>query len=83
MRMMQRVSRRGLIISDLVRSPITRLGVYPWLPFMPPMVRHDALVSLPAAFTKREILDLARRVGLERIRYRTHLLYRFTLTSAE
>lgn len=81
MRMMQRITRRGLIINDIVRSPITRLGMYPWLPIMPPMVRHDARVSLPAAFTKREILDLARRVGLEGIRYRTHLLYRFTLTS--
>jgi ubiquinone/menaquinone biosynthesis C-methylase UbiE len=81
MRMMQRVSRRGLIISDIVRSPIARLGMYPWLPFMPPMVRHDAQVSVAAAFTKREILDLARRVGLERIRCRRHLLYRFTLTS--
>jgi hypothetical protein len=55
--------------------------MYPWLPFMPPMVRHDAQVSLPAAFTKREILDLARRVGLENITCRTHLFYRFTLTS--
>ena len=81
MRMMQRITRRGLIISDIIRSPITRLGIYPWLPFMPPMVRHDARVSLPAAFTKREILDLARRVGLERLSYRRNLFYRFTLTS--
>lgn len=81
MRMMQRITRRGLIINDIIRSPITRLGMYPWLPFMPPMVRHDAQVSLPAAFTKREILDLARRVGLEHIACRKHLFYRFTLTS--
>jgi len=83
MRMMQRITRRGLIINDIVRSPITRLGIYPWLPFMPSMVRHDALVSIPAAFTKREILDLARRVGLERLTYRKHLFYRFTLRSAK
>jgi SAM-dependent methyltransferase len=81
MRMMQRITRRGLVINDIIRSPITRLGMYPWLPFMPSMVRHDARVSLPAAFTKREILDLARRVGLEQVAFRTHLFYRFTLTS--
>jgi SAM-dependent methyltransferase len=83
MRMMQRLTRRGLIINDLIRSPITRLGAYPWLPLMPAMVRHDTLVSIPAAFTKREILDLARRVGLERVNYRVHLFYRFTLTSGK
>ncbi|MDY7109345.1 MAG: methyltransferase domain-containing protein, partial [Planctomycetota bacterium] len=80
MRMMQRLTRRGLIINDLIRSPIARLGTSIGRPFMPAMVRHDAPVSVRAAFTKREILDLAYRVGLERISYRTHLFYRFTLT---
>ncbi len=81
LRIMQRLGRHGLIWNDLVRSPLA-MGIVrsvAWL--TPPIARHDAVVSVQAAFTKKEAMDFARRVDLENIRYRRHLGYRFTLTS--
>ena len=83
LRAMDRLTRRGLIWNDLARSPITTMGLRAVLPVMPRLVRHDAPVSARAAFTKREALELARRVGLDTITYRRHLFYRFTLTSTK
>lgn len=81
LRIMQRLGRHGLIWNDLVRSPLSMamLRAASWV--APPIARHDAVVSVQAAFTKREALDFARRVELETVRYRRHLGYRFTLTS--
>jgi hypothetical protein len=45
----------------------------------PEIVRHDAVVSVRAGFTRREAMDLARRVGIGYARYSTVLLHRFTL----
>jgi hypothetical protein len=81
LRIMDRLVRRGLIWNDPVRSSVGRLGVRLLTIGSPPMVKHDGIVSVDAGFTRREALDLAHRVGLERVRYRTHLLHRFTLVS--
>lgn len=81
LRAMQRVARIGVIWNDLVRRGVAKVGVALATLGAPPMARHDALVSVDAGFTKREAIDLTRRVGLEHRRYRTHLCYRFTLTS--
>ena len=45
--------------------------------------RHDGAVSVAAGFTRREVLDIARRVGLSNIKYRRHLFGRFTLVSTD
>jgi SAM-dependent methyltransferase len=82
LRIMDRLASTGMIWNDLVRSRFSRWGV--WLatcgPQIPNMVRHDALVSVDAAFTIVEALDLAQRAGWNRIAYARHLVHRFTLT---
>lgn len=81
LRMMQRLARRGLIWNDLVRSPLTKIAIIPFSWFGPEVFRHDAVASMHAGFTKREALEIARRVGLENVRYRQMLFHRFILTS--
>jgi 2-polyprenyl-3-methyl-5-hydroxy-6-metoxy-1,4-benzoquinol methylase len=81
MRMMDRLTTIGVVISDLVRSPITAIGTRLVTAIADPKLRHDAIVSVQAGFTRGEAIDLARRVGLEQTRYRRELLYRFVLTS--
>lgn len=84
LRIMHRLSSHGLIWNDLIRNALGRIGVNCLVrltPGLPPMARHDAVVSVNAGFTKQEALELARRVDLPRIRYHSHLFYRFSLTS--
>jgi methyltransferase family protein len=83
LRIMDRLTTRGLIWNDLVRGPVELLGVRLLSLGGPAMVRHDAIASVAAAFTRREALDLARRVGLSNVRYRRHLFGRFTLVSTK
>lgn len=81
LRMMQRLSTRAVVWNDLVRSRLTKLAIRPFAMLGPPIFRHDALASFEAGFTRAEAIDLARRVGLENIRYRQILFHRFILTS--
>jgi hypothetical protein len=83
LRIMDRLTTRGLIWNDLVRGPVEAIGVRLLALGQPAMVRHDAVVSVAAGFTRREALDLARRVGLVNVRYRRHLFGRFTLVSSK
>jgi len=80
LRIMDRLSRRGVIWNDLARTALARLGVRVVTIGAPPMARHDAVVSVRAGFTRREALDLARRAGLNYLRWRlSPLSQRFTL----
>lgn len=81
LRIMQRLARRAVIWNDLLRTPLTKIAVWPAALFAPPIARHDAIVSMNAGFSKREALDLARRVGLPNVTFRSHLFHRFTLVS--
>ncbi len=81
LRIMDRLTRRGLIWNDLTRGRLERLFVRLLVVGQPEIVRHDAIVSVAAGFTRKEALDLARRVGLGGIAYHRHLFGRFTLTS--
>ena len=83
LRIMDRLAGRGLIWNDLVRGPVELLFVRLLTLGRPAIVRHDGIVSVAAGFTRREALDLARRVGMEDIAYRRHLFGRFTLTSTK
>ncbi len=78
---MQHVARRRVVVNDLVRGVIGSLGMRLLSLRAPPLVKHDGPASVRAGFTKREIIDLATRAELPRLRYRVHLGYRFTLTS--
>lgn len=84
LRIMHRLSSHGMIWNDLIRGMLSRIGVkclVRLMPGLPAMARHDAIASIDAGFTKKEALDMAQRVDLPRIRFDSHLFYRFTLTS--
>ncbi len=80
LRIMDRLARRGLVLNDLNRSPVAAAGIYLLTLAAPPMVRHDARVSVRAGFSKAEVLDMARRLELDYCRYHLRVLgQRFTL----
>jgi hypothetical protein len=81
LRMMDRLTSRGLIWNDLVRGAVPGAFVRLLVLGQPPIVCHDALASVAAGFRRAEVLDLARRVGLRRVSFHRHLFGRFTLTS--
>lgn len=70
LREMARVSRRGIIVTDLRRGPAGYLAAWSlsrtiWR--MHPYTRHDATVSARAAFTIGEVRDLAADAGLQAV----------------
>lgn len=82
LRQMDRVSRLGLVWNDLIRSRIGYAAIHAMTIGMPPMVQHDARVSVRAGFTRSEALDIAQRVGLHQPRYDSNFIFhRFTITS--
>ncbi len=83
LRVMDRLTTRGVIWNDLLRGTVEAVAVRLLTLAGPAMVRHDARVSVAAGFTRREVLDLAGRVGLPHIEYRRHLFGRFTLVSTK
>jgi ubiquinone/menaquinone biosynthesis C-methylase UbiE len=83
LRIMHRLTTRGVIWNDLARGVIERLSVRLLTLGWPAMVRHDGLASVANGFTRREALELAGRVGLPAVAYRRHLFGRFTLTSTK
>lgn len=79
LRVMDRLARRGVVWNDLVRSPLCRAIVRVATVGTPRIVKHDAVVSVGAGFTKREALDAAARAGLERLEWRRVWVYRFAV----
>jgi ubiquinone/menaquinone biosynthesis C-methylase UbiE len=79
---MARVSRFGVIVSDLERHPIhyvgARLLAETWWRG-DPVTRHDAPVSVLRSFTPKELGTLARRVPLGSPRIRRHFPFRLVL----
>lgn len=77
---MNRVATRGIVWNDLVRSRIAATYIHLATLGKPHMVAHDARVSVRAGFTKREVLDIRRRIGLDYTGYHWSLFtHRFTL----
>jgi hypothetical protein len=76
---MDRVSRRGMIVADLLRSR----RAYAWIRLFTlaasPIVRHDAAVSVAQAFTRREVEQLRERAGLGYLWFVEHFGHRFAL----
>lgn len=80
LRIMDRLSRRGMVWSDLVRSRLVEAGVRASTIGQGRMVRHDAIVSVRAGFTRREAMDMAHRVDAGYLRWSLDWrLYRFVL----
>lgn len=71
----------GVVIwNDLLRGPVGRVGVRLLALPAPAMVRHDAVVSVDAGFTRREVLERAGAAGLRTMRMRVAWGYRFIWT---
>jgi ubiquinone/menaquinone biosynthesis C-methylase UbiE len=82
LRVMDRLARRGIVWNDLVRSRLHRLAARVGTIGAPAIVKHDAVVSVEAGFTKKEALDIAQRVGIESARWECPLgWYRFTVAA--
>jgi SAM-dependent methyltransferase len=79
---MARVSRMGVIVSDLERHPLHYLGARMLAETWwrgDPVTRHDAPVSVLRAFTPSELAELARRVPFGEARVRRHFPFRLVL----
>lgn len=76
---MDRVSRRGVLVADLLR----RRRAYAWISLFTaaanPMVRHDARASVAQAFTRPEVEALRDEAGVGYARYSPHFGHRFVL----
>jgi ubiquinone/menaquinone biosynthesis C-methylase UbiE len=79
LREMNRVARRGLIASDLLRHR----RAYAWISLFTltagPMVRHDARVSVAQSFEKDEVLRLRERADIGFTQFHQHFGHRFAL----
>jgi len=79
LREMDRVSRRGILVADLLR----RRRAYAWISLFTlaagPMVRHDARASVAQAFTRREIEALRDQAGARYAGYAEKFGHRFVL----
>lgn len=80
LRIMERLASKGIIWNDLIRSGWNTFIVGTATIGQPRIIKHDARVSVEAAFTKAEVLDFRNRLGLQWCRYRANpLMGRFTL----
>lgn len=72
-----RVSRRAVMINDLIRSRLHLLLVYMGLPlFRSPITWHDAPASVRNAYTQQEMRALLDSVTAPRVEITRHYLYR-------
>ena len=76
---MGRLSRRGVIISDILRSR----RAYAWITLFTllanPMVKHDARASVAQALSPTEVMVMRDRAGLNFTKYYRHFGHRFVL----
>jgi hypothetical protein len=83
LRAMDRLSRRGMIVADLLRHR----RAYVWISLLTllsnRMVRHDARASVAHAFTRDEALRLRDDAGLSYLRYYRHFGHRFVLSGGK
>lgn len=78
---MDRLAKRGLIVSDLKRSPVALAGVGILASVAGNhVVRHDGPLSVRRAFTVVELRDLAARCGLGYLEARSEGPFRVSLS---
>jgi ubiquinone/menaquinone biosynthesis C-methylase UbiE len=83
LREMRRVSRRGVVVNDLVRTWHGYAGAWALsrLCTSNPLTRHDAPVSVRRAYTRRELAELAARAGLGAVEVMPWLGYRVAMAA--
>ncbi len=85
LRELARVSRGGIIVSDLERTWGNWLGakLLSWtLWARNPLTRHDGPLSVLRSYTRAELAALAERAGLADARVHRHLFERLVLTAS-
>lgn len=83
LRELRRVSSRGIFVIDLHRHPVayffyTTIGR---LFLHNRLIREDGALSILRSFTPNELLELARRAGLDNPRVERHFPYRVVLAA--
>lgn len=83
LRELGRVARKGVVVNDLVRGPLGLLGAHAVARLMTrnPITRHDAVLSVRRAYTRRELLDLVDAAGLRPRNVRGVLGYRVAIAA--
>jgi len=80
---LRRVSRRGVIVNDLVRGPLGLIGAHGVARLLTrnPITRFDAVLSARRAYTRGELLDLVNAAGLRPVKVRGALGYRIAVSA--
>ena len=83
LREMRRVSRRGVLVNDLVRGRISYAGAWALSRAFTrnPISRHDAPLSARRSYTRAELSALAARAGLEPVAFYGVLGYRLAMVA--
>ena len=81
LRELRRVSRRGIVVNDLVRGWFGYAGAWAVSRVFTsnPLTRHDAPVSVRRAYTRAELADLAALAGLGPVEFIGCLGYRVAM----
>jgi SAM-dependent methyltransferase len=77
---MDHITRRGLIVADLLRDARAYRWISLFTLFANPMVQHDARVSVRQAFNATEARNLRDKAGLLYLHYQRHFAHRFILS---
>jgi SAM-dependent methyltransferase len=84
LRRLDRLARRGIIVSDLRRSPAAYAAVWALTRMAGDAVaRHDGPLSVLRAFTVPELTGLAREAGLPHLRARREPWFRVSLAGVK
>jgi len=78
-REMLRISRRGIIINDLLRSPQAYVGICLATLLADHIDKHDARVSVKKAWSRPEVKRWPAQLNAPWLRYHYHFPARFTL----
>ena len=76
---MDRLARRGIIASDILRHRRAYLWIKLLTLFSSRMVRHDASVSVAQCLSESEILALRNQAGISYAKLHHHFGHRFVL----
>jgi ubiquinone/menaquinone biosynthesis C-methylase UbiE len=79
LREMHRVSRRGILVADLLRHRRAYAWISLFTCFANPMVKHDARMSVAQAFNQSEVLRLRDQADVGYAHYFRHFGHRFVL----
>jgi ubiquinone/menaquinone biosynthesis C-methylase UbiE len=83
LRELGRVARVGVVVNDLVRTRLGLVGAYTVIRLLTrnAITRHDAVLSVRRAYTRRELLKLVDEAGLRALHVRGALGYRVAIAA--